>query len=209
MIPHKLSPQYRKAVELVSRYNKNPQLFDKNQGESIAQIAYMYDLPFKAESKGMQKLLYNMGEGLTLGMLPNSWEPREIGEDYGFESLSGKIGSGVGDLLGLATGFGTGTALFGVGARGLKAVGGLGGVASGAGNVASKVSSAGGNLADEAMHFAGKVSDKGKEASKEAIARMRSMMHNNKYYKKAQDPLGYGQYDSSMQRLDNLLAYAS
>ena len=76
-------------------------------------------------------------------------------------------------------------------------------------NVASKVSSAGGNLADEAMHFAGKVSDKGKEASKEAIARMRSMMHNNKYYKKAQDPLGYGQYDSSMQRLDNLLAYAS
>ena len=182
MTPHKLSPQYRKAVELVNKYNKNPELYNKDQGEQIAQIAYMYDLPFEAESKGMKKLLYNMGEGLTLGMLPNSWEPREIGEDYGFESMSGKIGGGVGDLLGLAGGLATGGALFGAGAKGLKALGGLGGIASGAGNVASKVSSAGGNLADEAMHFAGKVSDKGKEA----LSKIRSRYYQNKYYKGAQ-----------------------
>lgn len=189
MIPHKLSPQYRKAVELVGRYNKNPQLFNKSQGESIAQIAYMYDLPFEAESKGMQKLLYNAGEGLTLGMLPNSWEPREIGEDYGFESMSGKIGGGVGNLLGLAGGVATGTGLLGAGARGLKAVGGLSGIARGGANLAGNVASKAGPAMDKAMHYAdegiGYVRGMGNKF-KENIARARARYYGDKYYKGAQ-----------------------
>tara|TARA_R100000664_G_C2743791_1_gene131916 strand:- start:594 stop:1190 length:597 start_codon:yes stop_codon:yes gene_type:complete len=198
MTQYKLSPQYRKAVELVNKYNKNPELYNKDQGEAIAQIAYMYDLPFEAKSKGMKKLLYNMGEGLTLGMLPNSWEPREIGEDYGFESLSGKIGGGVGDLLGLVGGVGAGAGLLGAGVKGYKAMGGTKGLYSGA----KKAYQGGANVAERAVDLA-------RPASKEAIARMRSALHNNRYYQKIQDPLGYGQYEGNMQRLDNLLAYAS
>ena len=60
---------------------------------------------------------------------------------------------------------------------------------------------------------------KGSSASKEALARMRSAMHNNKYYKKStdkldeyiisKDPLGYDNLDVNLRSANNLLDLVS
>lgn len=47
--------EYDRLSRAVFKYNANPNKFTDNEAESIAKVAQMLGLPFKPESKALQK----------------------------------------------------------------------------------------------------------------------------------------------------------
>ena len=100
------SPDYmasQMANKLVNDYNNNPHAFSEEQGQSVAYLAARYGLNFHPESKGLKKFFFNLTNTATFGALGGLGveAPREVGEEYGFGSATGKVG----EFLGSAGGF--------------------------------------------------------------------------------------------------------
>ena len=188
--------EYDAVLELVKRHNDGILDLPDDKLKVVAQKAFEYGIPFDVESKPISKGLFDLADTAMFGLIPNEWRPESIGQEQFGETRMDRYAGNIGSLGGFLTGVGgAGYGLMKYGPKGAQAVGGAMGKAK--------------PLADDAISYSGDAMSRGAEASKEAIAKMRSAIHNNKYYQKAQDPLGYGQYDMNMQRLDNLLAYAS
>jgi len=91
----------RQARALVSRYNSDPNQFTDVQAEKIAFIAYKLSMPFRPESKVLQKFAFELADSLTFGILDDSKKPTSRGETVFGETASDKLSGTVGSLLGL------------------------------------------------------------------------------------------------------------
>lgn len=115
--------QMQKVQEMVltgiQMYEQNPGMFSTDQVKELVAGAEALGLSWRPNfdaGRAVRKGLYEMGEGLTLGLLPNSWDP-------GAYTAGEQIAGGVGGLLGLAAPLGiAGKAVSGVRA-GASAVG--------------------------------------------------------------------------------------
>ena len=87
------------AKDLVYQYNLNPKKYTDKEAEKIAYIAAQLDLPFKAESKALQKFFFDTVDNLAFGILPESMRPVSRGETVFGETQGEKI-AGVASLLG-------------------------------------------------------------------------------------------------------------
>ena len=111
--------------ETIERYNKSPDRYTDEEKRNLLQMALAHQMDYKTESKPIAKGAYSMLDMATLGLLmPDSWEPHSIGEEFYGESGIDKLSSGLGSLAGGAGAIGG--AYFGAKAayRGAKKLGG-------------------------------------------------------------------------------------
>lgn len=79
------------AKDLVFKYNRNPKAYTDEQAEKIAFIAARLGIPFKAESKALQKFFFDAIDNLTFGALPDDARPVSRGETVFGPTRSEKI----------------------------------------------------------------------------------------------------------------------
>jgi hypothetical protein len=89
------------AKDMVYRYNREPKKFTDEQAERIAFIAARLGLPFKGESKALQKFFFDVVDNMAFGALPESARPVSRGESIYGETGAEKV-AGVASLLGYA-----------------------------------------------------------------------------------------------------------
>ena len=131
--------QYVKMRNLVNKYNEDPDKFTDEEAEKVALIAKTIGLPFTRETKPLKNLLYGAAEGISFGLVPDSWRPEERGESVYGRSDANKFWSGLGMVGGGAAGIGlggwaiggAGRAATGLGSKILGGVRGSGGAATG------------------------------------------------------------------------------
>ena len=89
---------YQATVQAIKNYQANPAAFNEGHLKAMKKAADMFGIPFEvpfSAARAFKKGAYELGEGLTLGLLPNSLDPGAMNTG---ESIAG----GVGGLLGLA-----------------------------------------------------------------------------------------------------------
>jgi len=91
-----------KVRQLVQMYNEG-QLshIDDDKIKQLAKKAYEYGIEFDVESKPISKGLFDLVDTAAFGMVPNSWRPESIGQEYFGESGIDKFAGGVGTVAGL------------------------------------------------------------------------------------------------------------
>jgi hypothetical protein len=89
------------AKDLVFKYNREPKKYTDRQAERIAFIAARLGLPFKGESKALQKFFFDTIDNMAFGALPESLRPVSRGESVFGETGAEKV-AGVASLLGYA-----------------------------------------------------------------------------------------------------------
>ena len=90
---------YQATVQAIRNYQRNPAAFTDQHLNAMKKAADMFGIPFEVRFSGkraFKKGAYELGEGLTLGLLPDSWDPGAMNAG---ESVAGAAGG----LLGLAT----------------------------------------------------------------------------------------------------------
>jgi len=92
----------QQAKRIVYDYNLNPNDYTNSEAEKIAVIALQLGLPFRPETKKLQKFFFDLADSATFGAIPNSMRPKSRGEDLYGETRSERLSSGAGNLLGLA-----------------------------------------------------------------------------------------------------------
>ena len=102
-----MARMYQQVSAAVNQYHGNPGMFTNDQVKQLKSAADTLGIAMSVSfspQRAIQKGLYELGEGLTFGALPNRWDPGAMntGED---------IAGGVGGLLGLAMPVGGGLAL--------------------------------------------------------------------------------------------------
>ena len=102
--------------DLIEDYNRRTGAYTDDQKRDLLNLALQYNLNYKPESKPFSKGLYDLLDVSTFGMLmPDSWEPHSIGQEYYDESISDRGAQQIGSLLGLGGSYGVSIA----GAKGL------------------------------------------------------------------------------------------
>ena len=110
--------------ELIRRHNAGELNLPPHRVEQLSQAAAQLGIKFEVESKPFRKFLFDAADSLTLGLIPNEWRPKSIGEDLHGETLTDRWFGGLGTVGG---GFAGGGLLLKGGA---KALGGIKGWAS-------------------------------------------------------------------------------
>jgi len=95
------SDPVQSAKDLVFKYNREPKKYSDKQAEKIAFIAARLGLPFKGESKALQKFFFDTIDNIAFGVLPESMRPVSRGESVYGETGAEKV-AGVASLLGYA-----------------------------------------------------------------------------------------------------------
>lgn len=94
-----LQRMYKQVTEAINMYYSYPDSFSSDQLKRLKGAADSLGIGFSpnfSTGRAVKKGLYELGEGLTLGLLPNSWDPGALNDA---EALAGSVGG----LLGLAT----------------------------------------------------------------------------------------------------------
>ena len=86
--------------QLVFSYNNNPKDYSDEQAEQIAAIAARMGLPFRSESKALQKFFFDLVDNATFGLLPDDQRPVSRGQNIYGETKSEKLAGNL-SLLGL------------------------------------------------------------------------------------------------------------
>ena len=89
------------AKDMVFKYNRDPKKYTDQQAERIAFVAARLGLPFKGESKALQKFFFDLVDNIAFGALPEGMRPVSRGESVYGETGAEKI-AGVASLLGYA-----------------------------------------------------------------------------------------------------------
>jgi len=106
------------AVErLLLMYRNDPNQFTSEQKKKIARLAFETGNSFDVESKPISKGLFDLVDTAALGMIPNTWRPSSIGQEYFGESGIDKFAGGLGTAAGIVPGLFTGGALIKGGAK--------------------------------------------------------------------------------------------
>ena len=87
--------------ELIGRYNQSPSRYTDEEQRNLLQLALHYGMAYKPESKPISKGLYNFANTASFGLVPESWRPHSIGQDYYGESGIDKFAGGAGLVGGL------------------------------------------------------------------------------------------------------------
>tara|TARA_X000001388_G_C2234515_1_gene124702 strand:+ start:864 stop:1910 length:1047 start_codon:yes stop_codon:yes gene_type:complete len=93
--------EYDRLSRAVFKYNANPNKFTDNEAESIAKVAQMLGLPFKPESKALQKFFFDLADTALLGLLPEDQRPKSRGEDIFGETRGERASSLIANIVGL------------------------------------------------------------------------------------------------------------
>jgi len=107
---------YQATVAAIRNYKNNPAAFTDAHLKAMKSAADAFGIPFEvpfSAGRAFAKGAYELGEGLTLGLLPNSWDPGAMNTG---ESIAGVAGG----LLGLAAPIGIGLKGASMGMRGLR-----------------------------------------------------------------------------------------
>ena len=181
---------------LLNIYHNDPRKLTDSQKQEIAQMAYMSGRDFDVESKPISKGLFDLVDTAAIGMIPNSWRPSSIGQEYFGESGIDKFAGGLGTAAGIVPGLFTGGALIKGGAK----LAGMGTRAAGKAKGSYDAYRSG-----EAVAGTGKLGDAISKA-KEVAARARAAV-NAQYYKgynSARPFPGYGNIGSPLQIPQNI-----
>jgi len=108
----------QRAKQIVFGYNENPKDFTDDQAEQIAMIAAQLGLPFRPESKALQKFFFDLADNMAFGLLPEDKRPTSRGESV-FGETKGEKAAGALSLIGLALPGMAGASIAGTGARAL------------------------------------------------------------------------------------------
>jgi hypothetical protein len=108
----------QRAKQIVFGYNENPKEYTDTQAEQIAMIAAQLGLPFRPESKALQKFFFDLADNLAFGALPNEMRPTSRGESV-FGETKKERAAGALSLLGLALPGAVGASVARTGAKAL------------------------------------------------------------------------------------------
>jgi hypothetical protein len=103
----------------IQMYEQNPNAFNATQVRSLVEGAQSLGIdwsPSFSVQRAFKKGLYELGEGLSFGLVPNSWDP-------GAYNAGEEIAGGIGGLLGLAAPIGVGAKAVGLARGAATAVG--------------------------------------------------------------------------------------
>ena len=106
----------QQAKQLVFSYNNNPKDYSDEQAEQVAAIAAKMGLPFRSESKALQKFFFDLIDNATFGLLPDDQRPVSRGQNIYGETKSEKLAGNLA-LLGLAVPGAVGAKAGAMGAR--------------------------------------------------------------------------------------------
>lgn len=109
--------------EAIRRFNTNQSSYTDEEQRNLLRLALHYGTAYEPEAKPISKGLYNFANIASFGLMPESWRPHSIGQDYYGERGIDKFASGVGAVGGLAAapltlGFGLRAGMAGLGAAG-------------------------------------------------------------------------------------------
>jgi hypothetical protein len=107
-----------RAKQIVFGYNENPKEYTDREAEQIAFIAAQLGLPFRPESKALQKFFFDLADNMAFGLLPEDKRPTSRGESVFGETKREKA-AGALSLIGLALPGVAGASIAGTGARAL------------------------------------------------------------------------------------------
>ena len=93
-------------ASLIDEYHSNPKAFTIDQSERLAIQAFQSGIPFRPETKKMKKFMFDLTDTALLGMVPNKWRPKRVGEDLYGESAGEEVAGAIGTLGGLVGGAG-------------------------------------------------------------------------------------------------------
>ena len=69
----------QRAKQIVFGYNENPKDYTDEQAEQIALVAAQLGLPFRPESKALQKFFFDLVDNMAFGALPDDMRPTSRG----------------------------------------------------------------------------------------------------------------------------------
>ena len=108
----------QRAKQIVFGYNENPKDYTDEQAEQIALVAAQLGLPFRPESKALQKFFFDLVDNMAFGALPDDMRPTSRGESV-FGETKQERAAGALSLLGLAVPGAVGASVARTGARAL------------------------------------------------------------------------------------------
>jgi hypothetical protein len=91
----------QRAKQIVFGYNENPKDYTDEQAEQIALVAAQLGLPFRPESKALQKFFFDLVDNMAFGLLPDDQRPTSRGESVFGETKTERAARGL-SLLGYA-----------------------------------------------------------------------------------------------------------
>ena len=91
----------QRMKSIVFDYNENPKNYTDDQAEQVAYIAAQLGLPFRPESKALQKFFFDLADNMAFGLLPEDMRPTSRGESV-YGETKGERTAGALSLLGLA-----------------------------------------------------------------------------------------------------------
>lgn len=87
--------------EAIGRFNTNQSSYTDEEQRNLLKLALHYGTAYEPEAKPISKGLYNFANIASFGLMPESWRPHSIGQDYYGERGIDKFASGVGAVGGL------------------------------------------------------------------------------------------------------------
>ena len=87
--------------ELVRRWNAGNLDISDERANKLAQKAYQHGIDFDPSSRPISKGLFDLVDTAAFGLVPNSWRPESVGQEYFGESGVDKFAGGVGTVAGL------------------------------------------------------------------------------------------------------------
>ncbi len=107
-----MTSKFNDIMELLRRYNNGEINLTDEEAKKLSEIAFKLRQDFKVKSKPLQKGLFDLVDSATLGLVPNKWRPKSIGERLHGESSVDRWAGNIGGLAGYAVpGFGAYKAL--------------------------------------------------------------------------------------------------
>lgn len=97
-----MTNKFNDVMELLRRYNNGEIDLTDEEARQLSEIAFTMRKEFKVKSKPLQKGLFDLVDSAMLGMVPNKWRPRSIGQGLHGESSADKWAGGIGGLAGYA-----------------------------------------------------------------------------------------------------------
>ena len=89
------------VIELVRRWNEGNLDITDERANKLAEKAYNYGIDFDPSSRPISKGLFDLADTASFGLVPNSWRPESVGQEYFGESGIDKFAGGVGTVAGL------------------------------------------------------------------------------------------------------------
>ena len=99
-----MNSDFNTMIELLKRYNRGEIRLSDEKAQALAELAFATKQKFKTKSKPIQKGLFDLIDTATLGLVPNKWRPKSIGQDLHGESGIDKFAGGLGFAAGIPLG---------------------------------------------------------------------------------------------------------